>query len=124
MSVTTAAALAAEFRQAAREAGKQAGDVVIVTAAAIQRDAKLLAPVDTGFLRSSITRESTRTTYGASSEIGPEANYGRFVEEGTWRTGAQPYMTPAAERNTEPFVEALAQVASWQSGRIDVQVPL
>lgn len=118
MSVTTPEALAAEFANEARTAGKKAGTVVIATAAAIQRDAKLFAPVDTGMLRSSITRESTRTVYGASSEIGPEVNYGAYVEEGTWRMAAQPYLTPAAERNTGPFVETLAAVAGWDRGSI------
>lgn len=105
-----AAALAAEFRAAGQQMNKRAGDVVIKVAADIQRDAKTLAPVDTGALRGSITHTTTRRTYDVSAEIGPEVNYGRYVEEGTSRMAAQPYMTPALERNTDQFVRAISTI--------------
>lgn len=81
--------------------------VVRRTAFAVERDAKLLVPVDTGNLKNSIT-----TNVGEfDAEIGPTANYGHYVEEGTSRMAPQPYMGPSAERNAPKFEAAMAQVA-------------
>lgn len=72
----------------------------------IERDAKVFAPVDTGHLEGSISTDVD----GLSAEIGPTASYGDFVEAGTSKMHAQPYMGPAAEKNTPPFVEAMGQL--------------
>lgn len=108
---TTAAALALELRVHAAAVNRRAGDIVVATAARIQADGKTLAPVDTGFLRNSITRTTTRKTYSVSAEIGPEAEYGIYVEEGTYRMAPQPYMVPALERHRDAFIQAIEQAA-------------
>ncbi len=55
--------------------------------------AKALCPVDTGRLRNSITHQRS----GPSTEaIGTNVGYGRYVELGTSRAKAQPYLVPAA----------------------------
>lgn len=119
MSVTTPAGLAAEFYAAAEALEPRVSQVVRKTLLDIQGDAQIMAPVDTGHLESSITMEMTGTTEG---QVGPEANYGRYVEEGTWKMAAQPYLTPAAERRIPPAVEALADLAGWE-GRSELVVP-
>ena len=88
-----------------------ASQVVRAAGFLCQRVAVQRVPVDTGFLRSSIT--VGRPDGGGlrpgdlSVQVGPEAAYGGFVEFGTARAGAQPYMTPAAEQAGEWFVEAM-----------------
>lgn len=53
--------------------------------------AKRLCPVDTGRLRNSITHtRDKRTAY-----IGTNVEYGPYVELGTSRQKAQPYLKPA-----------------------------
>lgn len=113
MAVTTPAALTAEFGMMAQMAPKHAGGLVIATAALIQRDARRNTPVDTGFLRSSITRESRRTAAGAVSEVGPEANYGAYVENGTSRMAPQPYLLPAALQHEEAFMDGLEELGEF-----------
>ena len=55
--------------------------------------AKLLAPVDTGRLRNSISHEvSDQTVY-----IGTNVEYAAYQEFGTRRMKAQPYLAPAVE---------------------------
>lgn len=72
----------------------------------IEASAKLFAPVDTGNLRNSIS-----TDHGVlSAEIGPTAEYGAYVEEGTSRMAPQPYMGPAADRNFPRLEAALAAI--------------
>jgi HK97 gp10 family phage protein len=113
MAVTTPALMAAEFRAKAQAAGGQVGTAVVATAALIQRGARQNAPVDTGFLRSSITRETSRTPFGAEAVIGPEAHYGGYVENGTRYQAPQPYLLPAA-LDAEPWFEkALENVVGF-----------
>lgn len=86
-----------------------AARVLAATAARVVADAQATAPVDTGNLRNSI---------GASPDgelrwvIGPTANYGIYVELGTSRMRPQPYLAPAADRNTPGFVTAMQQVVT------------
>jgi HK97 gp10 family phage protein len=91
----------------------EASEVVRGAAFLCQRTAQQLVPVDTGFLRSSITVGTPDgTTLGPgslSAQVGPEAAYGGFVEFGTSRAGAQPYMTPASEQAGEWFVQTMAR---------------
>jgi HK97 gp10 family phage protein len=50
-------------------------------------------------LRESITadiRETARTIVG---EVAPHVSYAPYVEFGTWKMAAQPYMRPAYEEN-------------------------
>ena len=62
--------------------------------------AKMICPVDTGNLRNSITHTSgeEQTEY-----IGTNVEYGPYVEMGTSRTKAQPYLKPAIEDHTDTY---------------------
>lgn len=57
-----------------------------------EKHAKALCPVDTGNLRNSITH----TTDEDSAYIGTNVEYAPYVEFGTSRQKAQPYLRPAA----------------------------
>lgn len=61
----------------------------------VQSTARGLAPVDTGRLRSSIVMVKGRDGAGFYVAIGTNVSYARFVEFGTSRTRAQPFLTPA-----------------------------
>jgi HK97 gp10 family phage protein len=88
-------------RTATGQVGAKVAAVVRKTAHDIEATAKVLAPVDTGNLRGSISTTITGDgRFGSiSAEIGPTASYGIFVETGTSRMGPQPYMNPAADRH-------------------------
>lgn len=95
-------------RQAAADNISQAAETIIAKGAAdLEAAAKQRAPVDTGFLRSSITRD----IQGLTATIGPTANYGVYVEMGTSRMRPQPYMAPALA-DVVPTVEAAFQAAA------------
>jgi HK97 gp10 family phage protein len=115
MAVTTPAAMAAEFNAKAYNAPRQVGGAVIAAAALIQRQARQNVPVDTGFLRTTITRESTRSATGATSVVGPEAMYGAFVENGTRHMAPQPYLLPAALDVEPQFQQALADIVGFEA---------
>jgi len=61
--------------------------------------AKKLCPVDTGRLRNSITHQLK----GLSVYIGTAVEYGRFVEYGTKRQKAQPYLRPTATDHADRY---------------------
>lgn len=61
----------------------------------VTRAAKRACPVDTGRLRSSITDEVGADAGGLVARIGTNVNYAIFVELGTSRMSARPYLRPA-----------------------------
>jgi len=76
------------------------------------------APVDTGTLRASVHVESvvqSGNTVTGTVATGGEANeYAVYVEVGTSRMGAQPYMGPALIDNAATYREAIAAAARGQ----------
>lgn len=62
-------------------------------------------PVDTGNLRGSITHEVD--TAEKSVAIGTNVEYAPYVELGTWRQEAQPFLKPAAEDHKAQYVKIL-----------------
>lgn len=63
----------------------------------VDRQAKQLCPVDTGRLRSSITNQLAADHQGLYADIGTNVEYAVFVELGTSRAAAQPFLRPALE---------------------------
>jgi HK97 gp10 family phage protein len=62
----------------------------------VQNGARARCPVDTGRLRASIISSGLRHDGGgAYVEVGTNVFYGGFVEFGTRRNPAQPYLRPA-----------------------------
>ena len=63
--------------------------------------AKDLCPWKTGRLRNSIENY----VEGDTAYIGTRVEYGKYVEEGTSRREATPFLRPAAENNMETWVK-------------------
>lgn len=63
----------------------------------VENAAKRYCPVDTGRLRSSITRELAREGDDLTARIGTNVEYARFVELGTVRNVPKPYLRPALD---------------------------
>lgn len=82
--------------------------VVAKTARDIEGHAKSVVAVDTGNLKNSIDVEFDSD--GLTAIVAPHTEYAAFVEFGTRRMSARPYMTPAAERNRPAFTAAMKQM--------------
>ncbi len=108
--------LAAEFGGVAGQVGAKTAQLVRRTAYLIQRDAQLLSPVDTGFLRASISTTFIGDGRNAqmAAEIGPTAEYGVHVEYGTSRNAPQPYLAPAFTRHVDNFQAGLVSIAEMR----------
>lgn len=65
--------------------------------------AKRLCPVDTGNLRNSITHTQSEN----AEYIGTNVEYGPYVEMGTIRTRAQPFIKPALADHVEQYKQII-----------------
>lgn len=63
----------------------------------VERAAKRLCPVDTGRLRSSIGKRLEQRPDGPTGVIGSNVEYAVYVEFGTSRSPAQPFLRPALD---------------------------
>lgn len=63
--------------------------------------AKRLCPVDTGRLRASITHRLGRDSEGLFVDVGTDVEYAPYVELGTSRMAARPYLRPALDAMRE-----------------------
>jgi len=76
----------------------------------IERDAKQIVPVDTGDLRASIESRVIRNAEGeVVGVIGSNVKYAPFIEFGTSKMGAQPFLRPAVEKNRETIRTLLGE---------------
>jgi len=95
-----------KYNRLSQIAEKLSGAVSVVVRKAafdVEANAKAVVPVDTGKLKSSITSEFLGP---ARAIIAPHTEYAAFVEFGTRKQRAQPYMRPAAEKVAPVFIEA------------------
>jgi HK97 gp10 family phage protein len=93
------------------EATKQVRSTVKWAVFATERGGKTRAAVDTGFMRGSITSDFRGSNADvAQGETGPEANYARYVEDGTERQAPQPFMGPAADEVEPQFYQMLEAI--------------
>jgi HK97 gp10 family phage protein len=78
------------------------GVIVHKAAFDIEANAKAIVPIDSGTLHDSISTEFPTKT---SAIIAPHTDYEVYVEYGTQRQRAKPYMRPAAEKVAPAFFE-------------------
>ena len=87
---------------------KQQTSFVAQGAFLIQAESRIRVPVDTGNLRNSIITEVFAEDGQAVSETGPTADYAKYVEYGTSRQEAQPYMEPGFQA-AKPGIDRVAK---------------
>lgn len=86
----------------------------------IEADAKRRCPVDTGRLRASLTTDVERegkTTFVL--KVGTNVEYASFVENGTSRMAAQPFLRPAVDAKAKDVVDEIRESIREQiNGRL------
>lgn len=100
--------LADDMRQHAARVEPHAEQIVSKSIHDVVASAQSIAPVDTGNLKGSIGADVD----GLEAVAGPTAEYGAYVEYGTSRMSAQPYMGPAFNRALPKFERALGKLGS------------
>jgi len=103
-----------------KDIGKKAGTIAntALKAAAepVLEDAKSLVPKNTGRLREGLKITDVKTQNGVKYVLvgiikkdNPELFYGKFIEFGTSKMSARPFLGPAYEKNKEKIQEIIAQ---------------
>ena len=124
VEISGSAELTARLERLASRIGELSGEALVGLAEHIVEDAKALCPVDTGSLKRSIRYErdpdgSIIIAAGGGGVINPrtrrEVDYAAYVEFGSSRSPAQPFLQPALEKNL-PNLEPLL------SGKIEEAV--
>ena len=105
------ARLAADLTRASATVTVRAGAAMGKSLGDIRAGAQNRAAVDTGALRNSISTEIQRGGNTLRGEVGPTVHYGAYVENGTSRMRAQPYLRPATDAVLPGYEAALGQIA-------------
>lgn len=74
----------------------------------VQGQAAINAPVDTGLLRGSIVYDVENDGDKIEGIVGTAVEYAPYVEYGTTRQKAQPYLEPALSDNTNRIASIMA----------------
>lgn len=119
---------AEEVIELLNQIGDAASDVLATAARAggdiALTDARRRCPVDTGKLKASLHLEKGKSKKPRVHQIveikpGKKEYYGTFVELGTKRQPAQPFMRPAVNENKSRIGEAVNQAVLRALGRIN-----
>ena len=95
-----------QFRRAPELARKHIGEAIRRTELSAADRVFDSAPRDTGLLRRSVESKTTGLT--ARIVIEADAYYWRFVEFGTVKLAARPFIRPSAEREQAPMIKRIA----------------
>lgn len=68
----------------------------------VESAAKQLCPVDTSRLVNSITHQKSGDK---TEQVGTNVEYGKYVELGTSKMGAKPYLKPGAQNSESAIVD-------------------
>lgn len=83
---------------------READAIVQNTALRVETRAKKMAPVDTGYLKQHIQAKKTGML---SAEVNSSANYSIWLEKGTRKMPAKPFMLPAMKQEEVFFFQKL-----------------
>lgn len=64
----------------------------------VKAEAKRLSPVKTGYNRNTIDTEVKRTPKGVEASLFSQSGYGGYLEVGTAKMAARPYLYPAVAK--------------------------
>lgn len=100
VSITGAEEAGNMIRERARQIQKNLHTAVSKSGLMVKSDARAACPVKSGDLRGSIRAR----TAGLTSTVAAGMHYAGYVEFGTYKMAAKPYLVPALINNTEKIV--------------------
>lgn len=97
-----------DTRKLMREVEKSIERNVEEAAKFVVKEAKMQVPVDTGALKASIDYELDKVRSGYKAKIYADMPYALYVELGTYKMDAQPYLRPALFNNRRDILRKVA----------------
>ncbi len=107
--------LAAKLKKISQTATNEIEQALVNSALFVERDAKIKAPIDTGRLKSSLSHKTEN--FGTDNPVvtvGTNVEYAPYVEFGTSRQSAKPYLYPALIENKAKILKEIA--AAFRKG--------
>lgn len=104
--------LAGELRAWEARKHREIGALLVTTAEAIAADAERDAPERSGRLRRTIQAVVERALTDLVADVVAGVFYSRFVEHGTAKLAANPFLLPAFERHARAYYDALRRILS------------
>lgn len=83
------------------------GPVILKGAQRVQRRAKIIVARDTGYLGRSIKYRPYENSYNKGAEIYTPVEYGVYIEFGTTKMRAQPFLRPAFLAESKTIINEL-----------------
>ncbi|MEI6796615.1 MAG: HK97-gp10 family putative phage morphogenesis protein [Methanomassiliicoccales archaeon] len=102
--------LAAKLQHLGEEVRTKAKEEIMTSALEIESRAKELCPVDTGRLRSSIRTDSSTEGEELGATVFTDVDYAPYIELGTSRMAAQPFLVPAVEQVAPQMIRNLETI--------------
>lgn len=84
-----------------------------IAAMNIESKAKVRVPIDTGRLRSSILKGKTNKGF----KVGTNVEYAPFVEHGTSRVSARPYLFNSFNESVKRMQDRIKKILKFNEGR-------
>jgi len=101
--------IARKISELAKKHPEALKDAIIKSVLVVEGKAKKAVPVLTGRLRSSITTEIKKAGQGYDGRIGTNVFYAPYVEFGTKRMSAKPYLFPAMKESRSDIIGFLTR---------------
>lgn len=99
------------LKNISREIILNALDKIWISANKIADDAREIVPVRTGRLRDSIVAETPEITGNEiRCVISANVDYAIYVEMGTWKMRARPYLKPSLYKNKDEFERQMKEL--------------
>lgn len=99
--------LMAELGATAGATIEAAASAMKTTTGQVQAQAKQIAPKRTGFMANNILVEPVKkTATSVTGTVNAKADYSSFVEFGTYKMSAQPFIRPAVSDGQSVFIKA------------------
>ena len=93
--------LADKLKRYSSKAETQLEKAILKGALMVEGSAKRHSPVDTGYLRGSITHQFYKNAYEPYALVGTNTEYAPYQEYGTSKMSPQPFLRPAFDENIE-----------------------
>lgn len=101
--------LSASGRNAIRDAAKELTDTAYEVESEAKQNIQRNRTVDTGRLLGSVTTEIRGSGVNTKAEIGTNVEYANYIEYGTSKMAAKPFLTPAFISKTNGLEDRIRQ---------------
>lgn len=114
VKIEKGAELARKLKNYSDKAETEVQKAVLKGCIAIEGEAKLKSPVDTGYMRASITHQVQSKGHEVVGLVGTNVEYAPYVEYGAGKRTPKPFLHPAYEKHIEQIKGDIKQALKFK----------